>query len=71
MTTMGPHLLNGKVVMTIGVNAEVTPEIANRLPNEMGGFPVVVVRTGPFSLRNRRGANRALNRTDLITERLA
>jgi hypothetical protein len=47
VTVMGPRLLNGQVVIIVGVNAEVTPEIVNKLPKEMGGFAVVVERIGP------------------------
>jgi hypothetical protein len=48
VTSFGATIVKGQVVISVGVGAAVTPELANRLPREMGGFPVVVERVGVF-----------------------
>jgi hypothetical protein len=47
VTGFGATIVKGRVVIDVSVNAPITPELVNRLPNEMGGFPVVVERAGP------------------------
>jgi hypothetical protein len=49
VTMFGATIAKGQVVISVGVDAAVTPELANRLPREMGGFPVIVGRVGPIS----------------------
>ena len=59
VTTFGAAIVEGRVVVSVGVNAPITPELVNRLPNEMGGFPVVVGRVGPIHLDSGRTRLRA------------
>jgi hypothetical protein len=47
VTTFGATIIKGQAVISVGVGAAVTPELLSRLPNEIGGFPIVVGRVGP------------------------
>ncbi|MGH7984690.1 MAG: hypothetical protein ACREQX_00155 [Candidatus Binataceae bacterium] len=42
VSSMGPLVKNGTVVIQIGVATTVTQDIIDKLPTEMGGFPVEV-----------------------------